>query len=304
MSYSEDKFKEHIKQITKVGEHDSERALTLDELKELALSMGLTDSEWDNLLIKAEDQLTLGLSHLSVANYTDAIACAEEATAINPYIKDGNAILAQAYYKLALVDENADLFKKAEHYARMELKNDPLDSTALNVLGAVEQQNGELRSNTGKLKLVAIIGGALFILFIVLLMCSGPSSSNSEALDSSNSIMNVNAQKEIYFASIQRRNDLCLELVGLVQDDDLKDDFKEAIIDYDFDEIQDSENKLKLLIGEVRAANVLNQDDMTQLEGAQNRISTEKRRYILAVEEYNQAMENEGNGDKKIEINE
>src|SRR5690606_1897467 len=97
---------------------------------------------------------------------------AEEATSINPYIKDGNAILAQSYLKLAFVEKNNDLLVKAEHYARMELTNDPLDSVALNVISAVEAQKQEQKSNKTNLKMVGIIGAGIFALFLILFMCS------------------------------------------------------------------------------------------------------------------------------------
>ncbi|MCH2224574.1 MAG: hypothetical protein MK066_07365, partial [Crocinitomicaceae bacterium] len=143
MSFSEEKFRDHIKEVVKQTSYDSDRPLTLDELRQLAESMGVSDREWLELMGKAEDALTLALGHLKVQNYTDAIATAEEATSINPYIKDGNAILAQSYCQLGHIEKNEELYLKAAHYARMELKNDPMDSVALNVLSATEQYRQE-----------------------------------------------------------------------------------------------------------------------------------------------------------------
>lgn len=311
MSYSEDKFKEHVKQIARQNQSDSDRPLTLDELKELALSMGITDSEWANLMIKAEDTLNLALGHLKVKNYTDAISSAEEATSINPYIKDGNAILAQCYLNLAMVDKNMDLFSQAEHYARMELKNDPLDGTALNVLSAVEAQKQETRNSSKTIKLVAIIGGGLLLIFLLFYMMGSGGSDNSNGT-SSGLVVNdldalfrdVKAKKGSYITAIERRNELCLRLVAQVQPSSLQDDFKDAIIDYDFDDLGESEQTVQLLLGQVKTSGSLTSDDIVNLDGSMNRISVEKKKFVAALEDYNAAVESadDDKGHKTLEL--
>lgn len=314
MSYSEDKFKEHIKQVTRFQATDDDRPLTLDELKELALDMGMTESEWSALLIRAEDVLNQAIGHMRVQNYTDAISCAEEATSINPYIKDGNAILAQCYLKLALVDKNQELFVKAEHFARMELKNDPMDSVALNVLSAAEAQKQETRDSSKNLKLIGYIGGGVLLIFLVLFMCSksgNHSATNSTVITSTNSVATlygeVNGAKSVYHNAIKRRNDLCFSFVPSVQKGSLQSRFQEAIEEYDFDDIDGSEKAVLLAIGEVKSAGLLTKEDITNLDGAANRIAVEKNRYLKKAEEYNAAIKanpSDAKGYEPIEINE
>lgn len=173
MSFSEDRFREHLKQVVASQNKDSDRPLTLPELKELAEGMGVSASEWEALMTKADVSMKTGLKHLNVENYTDAIASAEEATALNPYIKDGNAILAQSYYKLGIVDKNDELFVKAEAYARMELKNDPLDSIALNVLSAIEHIRKEGKYSNKLIKTVGIAIGGILLIFLLMYTCTG-----------------------------------------------------------------------------------------------------------------------------------
>lgn len=314
MSYSEDKFKEHIKQVTRFQSTDDDRPLTLVELKELALDMGMTESEWSDLLIKAEDTLNQAIGHMRVQNYTDAIAAAEEATSINPYIKDGNAILAQCYLKLAVVDKNEELFLKAEHYARMELKNDPMDSVALNVLSAAEAQKQETRDSSKNLKLIGYIGGGVLLIFLVLFMCSKSGNNDSTpnvAITTTSSVATlfgeVNGAKSVYHNAIKRRNDLCFSLVASVQKGSLQSRFQEAIEEYDFDDINESEKDLLLLIGEAKSAGQFSENDITNLDGAANRIAVEKNRYLKKVEEYNASLKanpKDAKGYDPIEINE
>lgn len=301
MSFSEEKFRDHIKQIVKETSPDGDRPLTLPELKELAESMGVSEREWGELMIKAEQSLNAALGHLKVENYTDAIHMAEEATAINPYIKDGNAILAQCYYKLALVDKNDELFLKAEQYARMELKNDPLDSVALNVLSAVEAIQKEGKFSGKMIRNVAYVAGALVLVFVLLFMCTRSVNESSSSNESSVSgggeneltalKTDVKTTESTYLSSIERRNDIALEIVAQIEDRSARNEFKASIIEYNFDEITQSEQRFRLALSEATQTTTLSDEMKVRLQGGENRINAEKRRYLAAVSSYNSTLE-------------
>lgn len=307
MSFSEDRFREHLKQVVASQTRDSDRALTLSELRELAESMGVSDSEWQELMNKAEVSLSTGLQHLKVENYTDAIASAEEATALNPYIKDGNAILAQSYYKLSLVDKDDELFYKAEQYARMELKNDPLDSIALNVLSAIEQIRKEGKYSNKLIKTIAIVVGGLILIFVLLYTCSGNSGSsqleNETYLgDYSNSDLkrlenNAKKLEASYIQAIETRNDRALELVGSITSKSLKKEFSASILKFDFDNIKQSEQEYRLLLSEVKSEIQIDNNTRITLEGSDNRINVAKKRYVEAVALYNNSLEQSNDAD-------
>ncbi|MFK7787331.1 MAG: hypothetical protein AB8B56_19565 [Crocinitomicaceae bacterium] len=299
MSFSEDKFRDHIKQVVKSQSFETDRPLTLEELKELAESMGVSEREWGELMIKAEQTLNAALGHLKVENYTDAIHMAEEATSINPYIKDGNAILAQCYYKLGLVEKNDELLTKAGHYARMELKNDPLDSIALNVLSAVETIQNEGRFSKKTIRTVAYVVGALVLVFILLFMCTRTVNSddnggmNSGTPDQTMTRLTstVNTTKAAYTSAIERRNDIALEMVGQVDDRSDRNELKESITEYDFDAIRKSEQRFRLALSDVKSGMDISQEMSVRLQGGENRINSEKRRYQAAVANYNSTLE-------------
>lgn len=312
MSFSEEKFREHIKQVVKTTSYDSDRPLTLSELKELAEGMGVSEREWNELMIKAEQSLNLALGHLKVENYTDAIAMAEEATAINPYIKDGNAILAQSYYKLALVDQNDELFTQAGESARMELKNDPLDSVALNVLSAVESIQKEGRYSGKLIRTVAYVVGALVLVFLILYMCTSTLDNNDAArtnqgmgnpTDNSTDNLtalssNVKSTESTYLSAIERRNESALELVAGIDDRSIRRAFQESITEYDFNQITKSEQHFRLSLSDVTQVITISQEMNVRLQGGENRINSEKRRYLSAIAAYNSALEatkNKGN---------
>ncbi|MFT5858472.1 MAG: tetratricopeptide (TPR) repeat protein [Flavobacteriaceae bacterium] len=301
MSFSEDRFREHLKQVVASQSKDSDRPLTLSELKELAEGMGVSDSEWETLMTKAEVSMATALKHLNVENYTDAIASAEEATALNPYIKDGNAILAQSYYKLGIVDKDDQLFIKSEAYARMELKNDPLDSTALNVLSAIEQIRKEGKYSNKLIKTVGIAIGGILLIFFLMYTCTGNLNEDTvkEIYAEQNSSDNVltSQRREAkkleasYIQAIETRNESALEIVGQIKDSQLKKKFTEAVTSFNFERIKHSEQTYRLLLSEVKSSVRIDENSRIILEGSDNRINVAKKRYVVAVTVYNSTLD-------------
>ncbi len=305
MDYSEEKFKEHLQKVVSANEINSDRPLSRKELKELALSMGLGESEWENLMLQAVDLLNQAVNHLKVQNYADAIQSAEEATAIDPYIKDGNAILAQSYYRLGLLEKNQEYIAKAEQAARMELRNDPLDSTATNVLGAIESQKSEGKHSKGLAVKIAIACAFVGVLFLILYMCNNSSQQKnvSTIIDEQRTqndvtTSQVESAKRKWENAIERRNNNLLTLVPA--NAELEKELDEKISNYSYS--KKTEQEIQKLIGKIKAQGDLNQDQIAALDGDANRISVEFSRYIEAISAYNSVIDRNGKG-KGTKIN-
>lgn len=306
MSYSEDKFRDHIQKMVENTQVDSDRPLTLAELKELALSMGMVDSEWDALMLKANDSLELAKNHLTVKNFMNAVESAEEATSINPYIKDGNAILSQAYYQLSILEKNDKYLEKAGDYARRELMVDPMDATALHVLSAVENQNSESRYSSKLFKYLAIGGAILLLLFLVIGFCSRQTTTNevsdiirngSSVEYQTNVINDVEEKERLFKEAVQRRNDFLLSWFSAQGNTNAA----EAIEDYDFDELTKSESQLKKDLGLARAKNDLTNEERIQLEGFENRMAVAKKRWFESITVYNSMLQNNPKETKQLD---
>ena len=208
MDYNEEKFKQHIKEVVAATDIDSDRPLTLSELKELALSMGLSYSEWDKLLNEAEGHLAVAEKHLSARNFVDAVQAADKATAINPYIKNGNSILAQAYLMQWIDDGDSEKRNKAEFYARKEIKVDPNDKRAINVLSTVQNKKRISGEGDKIKKYIYIAVGIIALLFFIGMFMNSPNSSS----DIENRLIdleeNVSAKYGDMQAAIDRKENL------------------------------------------------------------------------------------------------
>lgn len=321
--YNEEKFKAHIKAFVEAAEGGDtleERPLTLSELKELALSMGMSESEWEGLQKKAVVHLTSAGNHLKARNFDEAISEAEKATAINPYLTNGNAILAKSYQMLWLEDDNEEARKKAEYYARKELLVDPKDSSAINVLSAINKTTKNAgKENKNKRKFL-LIGGIILLLFIAGYFFI----SNTESSTAQSSIKNelIEAQEEVYSkydmvqTAIDKRNNMLPDLFNAVDGNNSAlnrinkdiDKLKKKIQKNEGEKRFELEAELDEKIAEAKRlaqkhgnSNVI-ETLLVQIEGAENRITFEKKSYNDAVKRYNVLVKQNDGKDAGFEL--
>lgn len=305
--YSEEKFKQHIRTVVSEAEGDTleERPLTLDELKELALSMGMREDEWDALQKKAYVHLKLAEDHLKARNFEQAIAEAEQATSINPYIANGNSILAKSYQMLWLEDNEVSAGEKAEYHARKELLTDPNDKVAINVLSAINKKKKIGGKDKKAIKKYLMIGGGVlaFILMLVFIFNQGEKSTENAALENQliEAQEDVFAKLDLVETAINQRNSMLPDLFAVVEGnhsdlsavnqeiESLRQQIKQASGTKKFK----LESQLDKKITEAkRLVEQYGNPDrverlMIQIEGAENRIAFEKKNYNDAVKSYN-----------------
>ncbi|MCH2022642.1 MAG: LemA family protein [Saprospiraceae bacterium] len=312
MDFSDDeKIKLHLKQVAEVQRTADKNVLTLQDLKELNLGIGVSEKEWNELLDKAADFLALANSHLSRNNFYDALECAEKAVGLNPFIKGGNSVRANASYHLWLLEQTDQLRYQAEMFAKDALRLDRKDEMALEVLKNLRIKNRFFAGNKKINKLVII---ALLIIFIVIgvIVWSGNTSTKkpykiekTEFVENhENALITAQEETNVNFAEIKnmyaRKNTLIRELLVLSGSGNstflgeltelqlaLNNDLSpEKYMDY---QIRMEENITKLL-SEVAEADRTNEKIeflIIQIEGSQNRITFAKRKYNQSVKTYN-----------------
>ena len=319
MDYNEERLAAQIKAIVEAGETDqtiAERALTLDELKELAVSMGVTEEQWQALLVKAQKHLRLADDHLKARNYKDAIAEGEQAVAINPYLMNCNAILAKAYMTMWLEDHQPGTREKAEYYARKELVVDPRDQQAIMILSTINKKTSVLEQDTASRKKIFIIVGVsilAIILLIFFLASLNDGDEESQKSDQQKTEYNnvrdeliiaeedVASTLDLVWVAIDQRNNMIPDLFKALQtsppemvilDSTIKalqtqissaegeERFK---LESSLDEKIDEAKNLVKQYGDASAVEKL----LIQIEGSENRIAFEKKNYNAAIKKYN-----------------
>ena len=296
MNYNEQKFQDTLKAMVDATDEQSDRPLTLDELKELAISMGLTDEDWDKLLIEANQNLLAAEKHLAARNFVDAVSAAEKATAINPYIKNGNSILAQAYLMQWIDDEDPEKRNKAEYYARKEIKIDPNDKRAINVLSTVQNKK-RIATEGNKIKKYIFIGLGIVAFLIIIGVYMGSSGMKGQTADQLiEAEETVGAKWGDLQAAMDRRNKLIPDLIASLNSEnsslnneikDLQAKIEKAEGQERFDledQLDDKITEAKLLAG---GDGKYKSNVIIEIEGAENRINFARKDYNKAVKAYN-----------------
>lgn len=326
MDEFDDKLKRHIDQVMAHSESNPDRPLSLKEMKQLALSMDMSESEWDALMLKAEVMLQTAIDHLTHQNFKDAQDLAEQATAINPYLRGGYGVLAHALHMRSVHEEGEALEMKAEKAAQEALKNDPDDNRALKVLSAIRRLDRDENKSNKLLKNLAIIGGAVIVAVIVLIFVFREGSSSSSDTTGTNTpttstesvkFQLIDAEEACNEAwiqvsnQLQRRDKAIPKLVQLVGDgnpeiDRIRDEIQGLQTDISSisntdDNYAAKQGQLQALVnlliqtaGESNADKDQLQYIIVELEGAENRISAERKRYNSKVKTYNTLVKKYG----------
>lgn len=319
MENYEDRLAAQVKAIVEAGESDvsiGERPLTLAELKELAISMGLNEEQWEALLVKAKKHLKLADDHLKARNYKDAIAEGEQAIAINPYLTNCNAILAKAYMMMWMENHLPETRQKAEYYARKELVVDPKDQQAIMVLSTINKKSSVLEQDSGaRRKMIYIVASVAVLIILILFFFINMRNSRADEQATENqreqqqqirdelieAEEDVASKYDLVQVAIDQRNSMIPDLFNVVQSspdemtllDSTIHDLQQRIKTASGEERFALENSLDAKVEEAKnlvqkyAESSAIEKLMVQIEGSENRIAFEKKNYNEAVKHYN-----------------
>lgn len=305
MSSFEEKLNKHIDKVISLQRGEEEKMLSLEELKEIDLSLGVTEEEWKQMMKKAEKEVELAQNHFYYKNYSDAYKTAESAVSINPYLTQALIIMADAALKIYETEDDEDYLVKAEKHANDVLKLAPAENRAVEILAILNTHKKS--EKTQKSKLFKIGGGAFAIVLIILAIVFWPREEKPKELDESIKFELINAEEEVNskWAQVEnvisRRDNLIPQLFLLINTEDntleeLKNEtlqLKEKIASADDDKKIELQSELQKKYIELSNAVSKNNNDeniatiMIQLEGSYNRIAVEGKRYNDAVKSYN-----------------
>lgn len=304
MSDDKQYLQAYMDKMLEVQKQCEERYFTPNELKEIALSVGLSEADWAASQQLFEKHISVGQGHLNATNYTAALYQFEEALKLNPSHERALFGAASAAHELYLSTQSTAFAKKSTDYANRVLQNEDakLDSKAINLLKSIRTADGQYASISERRRwIIAAIAGATFAFLLVayLVLKNSLNSSYHEVEKQWAQVENV----------CQRKADLIPKLISISQ---AQSGQNQATID----KLQTLQKGLSAVKGDPAAYaknqaeinKLLNQvleeigaqagttegslkqqynDLRAQIEGAENRISVERKRYNEAVADYN-----------------
>ncbi|MEO1656002.1 MAG: LemA family protein, partial [Bacteroidota bacterium] len=307
MANADETLQAFINKMLQLQNEQREKPLSQAELKQIALDIGMSEEEWEASQKIFEGHLTSGLGHLQLRNWSDAIKELDQAYALNPNSLEACRGLAQAYQGQWMSNPNQTLKSQAEKYAEMALRMKPGDRASLEVLKQLRQ--GEQAQKSGKTRR-ALIGFGVAAVLIIIGAGSWFASQSAE-VDKAVLVEQKWAQVENVY---QRRADLIPRLVQTVKAranfekstlEQLNQAYQNAqAVQVDAKSLnprtmanfQKSQQDLsealiklqsKISLDEDLSTSQAYRDLQVQIEGSENRIAVERKRYNEAVAAYN-----------------
>ncbi len=304
MSNFDDKLNKHIDKVIAIQNRKREKMLTLEELKEVDLSIGVTEEEWMQMMQKADNELKLAQNHFYYKNYNDAYTTAESAASINPHLTQAIILMADSCLKIYESEDDEDYLVKAELHAKDVLKRAPAENRAIEILALLNKYKTKEKAEKKKyLRFGLIAAGILFIVLSIVFLrpekeIKPNESVKFELIDAEE---NVNAKWAQVENVISRRDKIIPQLFLLLDSENndveiLKTDIENLLVKIE----QAPKNKqielqaqlqtkyqslTSLVASKNNSENV--QTVLIQIEGSYNRIAVEGKRYNETVKNYN-----------------
>lgn len=304
MSITDENLQILVSQMLKLQEDYQNKALTLEELKEVALSAGIKEFEWNEMMENADKNSEVAQKHFFFKNYQDAYETALKTIAINPYHTQAMIIVADSALKIYETEDKDEYLETAEKYAKEILKHSPAENRAFQILATIERH--EQKEDVQRKKVLYIVAGSVVGILILVGLIFGlksmPKKENTkvkfELIESQETVNAAWAQVENV---IFRRDQLIPELLVAVDNENiqyastlqelnqLKEDLKIATDEQKMEIQVQIQEKTRELTGIISQNSNSDQVEllMVQIEGTYNRISVETKRYNEAVKEYN-----------------
>ena len=312
MATEDRSLENYLKKLMELQYNTStDEQFTEEELKNIALEAGLTEEAWQRSQDQARQHLQRGKAYLGTHNYEDAAAELEQAAALRPHDAEANFLTAQAYLHRGGRQQRAADFDKADYFLDRTISINAHHSGALRLKGElndkrrVYKNETEEKTRTNTLTKWGIIGG------VVVLLVVGFYSMYNGMVGLEEKVSSSWAQVENQY---ERRAALVPNLVETVRGaaDFERETLNEVVraraeatsvqVDpSDLDEaalrefsekqtnLSGSLSKLLAVVESYPTLTATNnfRDLQSQLEGTENRIAVERKRFNEAVQHYN-----------------
>ncbi len=291
--------------------HTPDQTLTEEDLKSIALEAGLTEEAWLQARQRAAQHLERGKAYVSTHNWEDAAEELEQAATLMPNSAEANYLAGKAYLQRGKMLEQPADYDKAEYYLDRSLLISPTYGeslrlkTELNNHKRVHTQKTTQQTKSKNMTKWIVIGA------IALLLIFGYFSMYNTMVSAEENTVQAWAQVENVY---QRRADLVPNLVETVKAaaNFERETLNEVVqaraaatavrIDastLDEASLQNFAQKQDALTASLSRLLAVSEsyptltatenfrDLQAQLEGTENRIAVERKRFNEAIQNYN-----------------
>ena len=281
------------------GLNKQQRPLTDDELKEIALTMGMTERDWADMQRRVEEQYARAQVFVKGNNEEDALPELESAVALNPNHVGVLILLATVLERLSWQEKDPDRLNRAEKFLDRALQLDSVNAEALRLKNVWEQnEKRAARQKKNRVKTGLKWGGALLLLLLLGWWFFSSRLAGAEQLVNQNQaqLNNVLNRKKALIPGAQ--DPLLQPLLAarltpgeLSTFQHLADSIRSLPPDLSVAEMESANQRMTQLLQQMMAAGTealeIQMDLRVQIEGAENRVRVEAKRYNEAAAAYN-----------------
>lgn len=151
MDEKQQKLEQFIRQILEIQNKEKSPILKTNDLKNIVLEMGMTESDWQLISDTFNGHALRGKGFLEYKNWEDAIKEFEQAHTLNPYNTDILYGLALAHKNLWHQTNMSSHKASAEQYAKMCININPQYKEAIALISEIKvAKNQSVNSNQAK----------------------------------------------------------------------------------------------------------------------------------------------------------
>ncbi|MDX2302014.1 MAG: LemA family protein [Microscillaceae bacterium] len=301
MANSDQNLQAFINKMLQLQNESRDKPLSDEELKKIAFDIGMTEEDWQESQKAFQGYLKSGKGHLEYRNWKDAIQQLEQAAALKPNSLDALYALAVAHKEKWKAGGDPSHKSMAENYAANALQISPAYPPAMDLLNElrITEQSKQTQKTWQKVYLIGFSVAAVFFLAVIFFTLNNAVVSHNEEVNKKW------AQVENVY---QRRADLIPKLVGILKSqtkfeieslNKLNKIYEEAANQSGGDPkaFQEVQKRLSKSLEEVTqrvsedqdlSVSQAYRDIKIQIEGSENRIAVERKRYNEVVADYNQ----------------
>lgn len=170
---SDEILRTYIENVLRIQQERDRNTLSDDELRQIALESGMTESDLANVRQRTEDCVDRGQGFIRYENWHDAIEELEQARALAPYDVNVLTLLATAYVGRGRERRDDADNDRARSIAERALLLDPKNDTALRIVSALRTEREELLGEKIRPAKPATTAPKLIILVAVIIALGG-----------------------------------------------------------------------------------------------------------------------------------
>lgn len=159
MAIPKDQLEKFIQTILEIQNSKSSVVHNTKDLKNIAVEMGYTESDWQEYLAEFDKNLNAASTFLEHENIHDAILYAQKAVELNPYSIEANAILSEAYEAQFMKSRQKIFKQKAIAQANRCLQLDNSHTESYELISRLKT----IKSRQPQKILIAFVAGILVL---------------------------------------------------------------------------------------------------------------------------------------------